>query len=154
MKKQFKVVILIAMCLAVTAIYLGKNVYFKKESPKEQAKVESQKESVKDENSKEVTSNGPSLLEFSTETWPTCIQMVSVMEQVEKEYKGKAVVKILKVDESEENYNLATKYNIRVVPTLIFLNGDGTVYKRIEGFTTQKEIEEIFDKIGVKWWIT
>jgi len=145
MKKQFKVVILIAMCLAVTAIYLGKNVYFKKESPKEQAKVESQNGSAK-----EVTSNGPSLLEFSTETWPSCVQMVSVMKEVEKEYEGKAVVKILKVDENEENYNLAKKYNIRVVPTLIFLNGDGTVYKRIEGFTPQNDIEEIFSKMGVK----
>jgi len=76
--------------------------------------------------------------------------MVSVMKEVEKEYEGKAVVKILKVDENEENYNLAKKYNIRVVPTLIFLNGDGTVYKRIEGFTPQKEIEDIFSKMGVK----
>lgn len=63
MKKQLKVIILIAMCLAVVGIYFGKNVYFKKESPKEQAKVEGQKESAR-----EVTSNKPALLEFSTET--------------------------------------------------------------------------------------
>lgn len=68
MKKQFKVIVLVAMCLAVVGIYLGKNVYFKKEGPKEQAKVESQKESLKDEDSKGVASNGPALLEFSTET--------------------------------------------------------------------------------------
>lgn len=76
--------------------------------------------------------------------------MVSVMEQVEKEYKGKATVKTLEIDKSEENYDLARKYNIRAVPTLIFLNEDGSVYKRIEGFTPQKEIEGIFTKMGVR----
>lgn len=150
MKKQLKIIILIVMCLTAVGIYLGKNVYFKKESPKEQAKVESQKEKVKDESVREQTSSKPSLLEFSTETWPTCIQMVSVMKQVEKEYEGKSVVKILNVDKSEENYNLAVKYNLRVVPTLIFLNGDGSVYKRIEGFMSQKDIEETFGEMGVK----
>lgn len=76
--------------------------------------------------------------------------MVSVMEQVQKEYEGKAVVNILQIDQNEDNYNLAKKYSIRIVPTLIFLNGDGTVYKRIEGFIPQKDIEEIFSKMGVK----
>lgn len=68
MKKQFKIIILLFMSLAVVGIYLGKNVYFKKESPKEQVKVESEKVKSKDENVKEATSNKPSLLEFSTET--------------------------------------------------------------------------------------
>jgi thioredoxin 1 len=72
------------------------------------------------------------------------------MKQVEKEYEGKAVVKVIGIDQSEENYNLAEKYNIRVVPTLIFLNVDGSEYKRVEGFTSQKDIEAIFSKMGVK----
>jgi len=58
-KKQFKIIILIAMCLAVVGIYLGKNVYYKKETPKEQAEVESPKGQ---------TFNMPALLDFSTET--------------------------------------------------------------------------------------
>lgn len=76
--------------------------------------------------------------------------MVSVMKEVKKEYNNKAVVKSLIVDESEENYNLARKYKIAVVPTLIFLNKDGSEYKRVEGFTPQKDIEEIFSNMGVK----
>jgi len=76
--------------------------------------------------------------------------MVSVMKEVEKEYKDKAIVKTLIIDESEENYNLAMKYKIRVVPTLIFLNPDGSEYKRIEGFTEKKDIKKIFSNMGVK----
>lgn len=72
------------------------------------------------------------------------------MKQVEKEYEGKAIVKVVAVDESEENYNLAIKYSIRVVPTLIFLNSDGSEYKRVEGYTSNKDIEEIFSNMGVK----
>ena len=76
--------------------------------------------------------------------------MVSVMKEIKKEYEGRATVKTLIVNESEENYKLAGRYNIRVVPTLIFLNSDGSEYKRIEGFTPQKDIEEVFSKMGVK----
>ena len=141
MKKQFKIIILIAMCLAVVGIYLGKNVYFKKETPKEQSKVENQKEQA---------GNMPSLLEFSSETWPACVQMVSVMKEVKKEYEGKVIVKTLMVYESDENFKVAKQYRITGLPTLIFLNPDGSEYKRIEGFTPQKDIEEVFSKMGVK----
>lgn len=141
MKKQFKIIILIAMCLAVVGIYLGKNTYFKKETPKHQVQIESQKEQA---------TNMPTLLEFSSETWPACVQMVSVMKEVEKEYKGKAIIKTLLVNESKENYNLAGKYNIMVVPTLVFLKEDGSEYKRIEGFTPKKDIDKIFSEMGVK----
>ncbi|GLC32806.1 hypothetical protein [Clostridium omnivorum] len=68
MKKQFKIIILLLMSLAVVGIYLGKNVYLKKDIPKEQAMVESEKVKSKDANVKEATTNKPSLLEFSTET--------------------------------------------------------------------------------------
>lgn len=76
--------------------------------------------------------------------------MVSVMNQVKKEYEGKASVKVIDVDESKENYNLAVKYKITAVPTLIFLNSDGSEYTRELGFTPQKDIEDIFSKMGVK----
>lgn len=61
MKKQFKIIILIAICLAVVGIYLGKNVYFKRESNQGETKIESQDGNVKN-------GNVPTLLEFSTET--------------------------------------------------------------------------------------
>lgn len=49
------------MCLAVVGIYLGKNVYFKRESNQGETKIESQDGNVKN-------GNVPTLLEFSTET--------------------------------------------------------------------------------------
>lgn len=76
--------------------------------------------------------------------------MVSVMNQVKKEYEGKVSVKVIDVDASKENYNLAVKYKITAVPTLIFLNADGSEYTRELGFTPQKDIEDIFSKMGVK----
>lgn len=65
MKKQFKIIILIAMCLVVAGIYLGKNINFKGQSQKENNKLESQK---KDDGKKNEILNAPSLLEFSTAT--------------------------------------------------------------------------------------
>lgn len=76
--------------------------------------------------------------------------MESVIEKVQKEYEGKAEVKNIVLDTSDEGNNIPRKYKIRVVPTLIFFNKDGSEYKRIEGYLSQKDIEEIFSKMGVK----
>lgn len=72
------------------------------------------------------------------------------MNQVKKEYEGKASIRVIDVDASKDNYNLALKYKITAVPTLIFLNKDGSEYERELGFTPQKDIEEILGKMGVK----
>lgn len=68
LKKHFKIIILVVMCLALVGIYLGKNVYFKSESAKEQAKVENQNKNSKNNSLNGQISNKPSLYEFSTET--------------------------------------------------------------------------------------
>lgn len=72
------------------------------------------------------------------------------MDEVEKEYEGKAMVKVFVLDESDDAQTIPKKYNIRVVPTLIFFNKGGSEYKRIEGYLSQKDIENIFSKMGVK----
>ncbi|EYE88759.1 hypothetical protein Q428_06210 [Fervidicella metallireducens AeB] len=61
--------------------------------------------------------NMPVLLEFSSDTCYPCKQMKPIIEEIKKDYEGKAEVRIIDV---YENIELAEKYNIRLIPTQIF----------------------------------
>ena len=76
--------------------------------------------------------------------------MESVLKELQKEYDGKAIVKIADVEENKENYNLAVKYRVRVVPTIVFVNADGSTFRRIEGARKKEELKAIFKEMGVE----
>jgi thioredoxin 1 len=73
--------------------------------------------------------------------------MVSVLKDVKKDFQGKANVTI--IDANEHN-DIATKFKIKVVPTIIFLDKDGNVFRKIEGPLTKSKIKDIFKEMGVK----
>lgn len=39
--------------------------------------------------------------------------------------------------------SLIKKYNVTLVPTMVFVKKDGTVYKRTEGYMPKSELEKI-----------
>jgi len=73
----------------------------------------------------------PILLDF-TATWcgPCRIQK-PILEELEKEFDDKVEIKEVDVDQNQE---LAAKYGIRVVPTLI-MKKDGVEARRFTGVT-------------------
>jgi thioredoxin 1 len=73
--------------------------------------------------------------------------MVSVLKDVKKDFQGKANITV--VDANKHN-DVAAKYKIRVVPTIIFLDKDGNIFRQIEGPLTMGEIKGIFTEMGVK----
>ena len=73
--------------------------------------------------------------------------MVSVLKDVKKDFKGRANVTII---DAYEHNDVATKYKIKVVPTIIFLDKDGNVFRKIEGPLTKGEIKDVFTEMGVK----
>lgn len=140
MSKKFKIIFLFIILLAVVSIYFGKNMYVGNEKVQSTTKL---KNSSIDEQA--LLSKGkPVLLEFRTDTWPACIQMESVMEKAQKELIDKSEIAVVDVYKYQE---LSNKYKIKVVPTLVFLNSDGTIYLRQEGTMTFEEIKEAVNKM-------
>jgi thioredoxin 1 len=78
-----------------------------------------------------------------------CRQMQPVMKSIEAKYSPR--VKVIFYDVwTPEQSKYARLYNIRVIPTQVFINESGKEIFRHEGFFPQKDLEEFLAKLGVK----
>ena len=76
-----------------------------------------------------------------------CKMMAPILEELEKEYKGRASILFIDVWEYP---NEAPKYGIRAIPTQIFYDKDGKEVWRHSGFLDKKSIVAQLEKLGVK----
>ncbi len=81
----------------------------------------------------------------ATECIP-CKMMAPIMEELEKEYAGKADIIFIDV---WKNPDQAKKYGIRAIPTQIFFDAEGREAFRHEGFMDKKSIVQKLAKLGV-----
>ncbi len=87
-------------------------------------------------------------LELGAETCIPCKMMKPVMKDIQDEYKDKIEVIFHDITKDRE---IANKYNIRVMPTQVFLDKEGKEFHRHEGFYPKEEIMKIVDsKMGIK----
>jgi thioredoxin 1 len=78
-----------------------------------------------------------------------CKMMQPVMREIEEEYKNQ--VKVIFYDVwTEKDSPYAKKYQIRVIPTQVFLDENGKEYFRHEGFFPREELIEVLKEKGVK----
>jgi len=78
-----------------------------------------------------------------------CKAMQPIMKEVEEEYKGQ--VKIVFHDVwTEKGKTDAMKYNIRVIPTQVFLDKAGKEYFRHEGYYPKADVVRVIKMQGVK----
>jgi thioredoxin 1 len=73
-----------------------------------------------------------------------CKMMTPVMEEVEKEYDGKAAVIFIDV---WENPDQKQKYGLRAIPTQIFYDKQGQEVFRHVGYFDQKSISDILNNL-------
>lgn len=69
--------------------------------------------------------------------------MEPVVSELEKKHGGKVDVTVLDV---YENMEQAREYQVRVVPTMFLLDGEGEVLERIEGVMNLGDIEDLLKK--------
>ena len=75
-----------------------------------------------------VKSNKPVLVDFWAEWCGPCRIIGPTIEELAKEFEGKAIVGKLNVD---ENISVASKYGIRNIPTLLIFKGGEVVDKHV-----------------------
>lgn len=93
---------------------------------------------LNESNFKEITKEGISLIDFWAPWCGPCRMLAPVIEELAKEYEGKA--NICKVN-SDEEQNLTIKYGVRSIPTMLFIK-DGEVVDTLIGSQNKQAISD------------
>ena len=101
-------------------------------------------EIVKQDNfdEKVLKSDLPVLIDFWAEWCGPCRMVAPVVEELAKNYAGKAVIGKVNVDEER---SLAQKYRVFSIPTL-FIFKDGEVVDQLVGARPYDDIAKVLDK--------
>lgn len=88
----------------------------------------------------------PAIIDFYADWCGPCKMLAPILEEVSNEYAGKVDVYKVNVDAEEE---LASLFSIRSIPTLIFIENNGTMH-RSQGAMGKPQLKEAIDKILLK----
>ena len=89
----------------------------------------------------------PILIDLGRGTCKACKMMLPILQELQEEYKGRAIVKIVDIRYDPEP---ARSYNIRLIPTQIFFDATGKEVYRHEGFMDKVAIKQKLQEIGVR----
>lgn len=82
-------------------------------------------------------------LELGSKTCIPCKMMQPILKAIEKQYAGKVKVEFHDLADDRE---IGKKFQVRVMPTQIFLDAEGREFFRHEGFYPQEEIAKMLDE--------
>lgn len=94
-----------------------------------------------------LTSGRPTLVDFGARSCIPCRKMAPILEQLEKEYRGRANVIFVDVWKDD---SLGRRYRVQLIPTQVFFDAKGKEVSRHMGFMDRGEIVSTFRNLGVR----
>lgn len=137
--------ILLAVLVVFLSIQCGKNKD-KEQSPPSSIPQTKTEQIKKDEGGK-IAENLPVLIDIGKGTCRPCIMMKPILEELQKEYQGKAIVQIIDLGFEPEK---AREFKITLIPTQIFVDAKGNEVYRHVGFMDKESIKRKFLEMGIQ----
>lgn len=94
-----------------------------------------------------LSSGRPSVVDFGARSCIPCKKMAPILEELNRELKGKANVLFNDVWRDEK---LAMAHRIQMIPTQIFFNAKGIEVKRHMGYMDKSDIMKELKALGMK----
>ena len=83
----------------------------------------------------------PQMIKFSAPMCSDCQTMAEVLHQVQPQYNGRVdFVEILVNQNSPTVKEQIKRYDVKLVPTMVFLNSNGEQIARVEGAISKDEL--------------
>jgi len=137
--------------IAIVAIVVAATIVAKQRKPAASEPPESQSEGTAPAVTHQAApSEGkalPQVLDFGRGVCTMCKMMKPVLDELAKEYDGRAIIKIIDIDEQEE---LTDQHKIELIPTQVFLDAEGKEVFRHTGFMPKEDIVAKLKEMGVE----
>lgn len=98
---------------------------------------------LSENNIKEILNAKLGIILFSAPWCGPCRLLTPLIDDVAKDYEGKAVIAKVNVDDERE---VASQYGIMSIPTILFFKNGQIVDKQI-GLLSKKELKEKIDRL-------
>lgn len=130
----------------LTAVLMASAIFVIGCGPKQAQPPAAQEPAAKPEGQVEMAStNLPKLWDFWATWCPPCKELKPIVEALAQEYEGKIEIKSIDTDQNKE---LAQKFNVQAIPTMVFLDAKGTELGRIVGLVPKDSVLGRFKTYG------
>ena len=90
-----------------------------------------------------IKNNGIVLVDFYADWCGPCKMIAPVLEELSKEYEGKAAIVKVNVDNEQQ---LVAQYGVMSIPNLVLLK-DGQVVKQVVGYQAKPALEALLNSV-------
>ena len=98
---------------------------------------------------KNTDTNKPQIIKFTSLMCLDCKKLGTVMKDVYPKYSNKInLIEVQVQDDNDYTKKQVEKYNITLVPTMIFINSKGKKVSRIEGFLEKEKLEKMMKELN------
>lgn len=101
---------------------------------------------TEEELARALESGKPTLVDFGSNSCIPCRQLRPILQEIKKEQAGKLEVLVIDI---YKHRDLAGRYGIQVMPTLVFFDSTGKEVVRRQGFMPKAALMEELKKVGI-----